>query len=158
MSEQNGRHLPPCSVVLTSTEILTIRGTLRLTSLSSIWAFGACQEMICIDQERPLTVAGDLGSFQGYKRSLLECSALPGKDQELSLRRKAVFHTGNEHWQLQSYYCERNRANDPNFLKQWIILMYSGGPKPSVLERVPAANVPFRVTSCVPLKCQGYNF
>ena len=62
VSEQNARHLPPCSVVLKSTEIFTIRGTLRLTSLSSIWAaFGACQEMICIDQERTPTVAGDLG-------------------------------------------------------------------------------------------------
>ena len=42
-------------------------------------------------------VAGDLGLFQSYRRSLLECSALPGKDQKLSLRRKAVIHTGNEH-------------------------------------------------------------
>ena len=39
-----------------------------------------------------------------------------------------------------------------------IILMYSRGPKSSFLERVPAANVQFRVTSCVPLKCQEYNF
>ena len=48
-------------------------------------------------EERASTVAGDLGLFQRYKRSLLECSALPEKDQKLSLRRKSVFHTGNEH-------------------------------------------------------------
>ena len=67
-----------------------------------IWAFGACREMIGIEERTP-TVAGDLGIFQSNRRSLLECSALPGKDQKLSLRRKSVFHTGNEHWQLQSY-------------------------------------------------------
>ena len=46
--------------------------------------------MICIEERTP-TVAGDLGLFQSYRRSLLECSYLPGKDQKLSLRRKAVF-------------------------------------------------------------------
>ena len=48
-------------------------------------------------EERTSTVAGHLGLFQSYKRSLLECSGLPEKDQKLSLRRKSVFHTGNEH-------------------------------------------------------------
>ena len=48
-------------------------------------------------QERTSTVAGDLVLFQSYKRSLLECSALPGKDQKLSFKSKAVFHAGNEH-------------------------------------------------------------
>ena len=85
-----------------SAETLTIRCTLHLNSPSSIWGFGAFQEMICIEERTP-TVAGDLGLFQSWRRSLLECSDLPGKDQKLSLRRKAVFHRGNEHWQLQSY-------------------------------------------------------
>ena len=49
-------------------------------------------------EERTPTVAGDFELFQSDKRrSLLECSALRGKDQKLSLRRKSVFHTGNEH-------------------------------------------------------------
>ena len=48
-------------------------------------------------EERTPTVAGDLVLFQSYKRSLLECSALPGKDQKLSLKRKSLFRTGNEH-------------------------------------------------------------
>ena len=79
-----------------STEILTTCCTLRLNSPSSIRAFGACQEIICIEERTP-TVAGDLGIFQSCRRSLLECSALPGKDQKLSLRRKALLHTANEH-------------------------------------------------------------
>ena len=45
------------------TEILTIRCTLRLNSPSSIWAFGASQEMICIEERTP-TVAEDLELFQ----------------------------------------------------------------------------------------------
>ena len=43
-----------------STETPTIRCTLRLNSRSSICGFGACQEMICIEERTP-TVARDLG-------------------------------------------------------------------------------------------------
>ena len=70
-----------------STESLTIRCTLRLNSRSSIWGFGACQEMICIEERTP-TVARDLGLFQNYRRSLLECSDLPGKDHGECLTQK----------------------------------------------------------------------
>ena len=38
-----------------------------------------------------------LGIISKLQTFSTECSALPGKDQKVSLRRKAVFQTGKEH-------------------------------------------------------------
>ena len=69
--------------------------------ITSLYKNGALSLYFTIIADTNISMHGY--SMQGYKRSLLECSALPGKDQKLSLGRKAVFHTGNEHWKLQSY-------------------------------------------------------